>query len=196
KDPEHFNEALAGYLAYLDTSPKCDMHRVKLEAFFDHLEPFYLSIVFYGIVFGLGFVGLLATAYNEFAGRALCRAAFWLAVFTLVLHSWSLIARMYIQARPPVTNLYSAAVWIGWGCVLLGLLLEYLYRNGIGTIVAAVPGFLTMLLAHHLAGSGDTLQMMEAVLDTNFWLATHVTIVTFGYVATVVAGVIGLIYVL
>src|SRR5207244_9351375 len=71
-----------------------------------------------------------------------------------------------------------------------------LYRNGIGTIVAAVPGFLTMLLAHHLAGSGDTLQMMEAVLDTNFWLATHVTIVTFGYVATVVAGVIGLIYVL
>ena len=103
---------------------------------------------------------------------------------------------MYIQARPPVTNLYSAAVWIGWGCVLLGLLLEYLYRNGIGTIVAAVPGFLTMLLAHHLAGSGDTLQMMEAVLDTNFWLATHVTIVTFGYVATVVAGVIGLIYIL
>ena len=45
-----------------------------------------------------------------------------------------------------------------------------------------------MLIAHHLAGSGDTLEMMQAVLDTNFWLATHVTCVTLGYTATFVAG--------
>jgi ABC-type transport system involved in cytochrome c biogenesis permease subunit len=102
---------------------------------------------------------------------------------------------MYLQGRPPVTNLYSAAVWIGWGCVLLGILLEALFKNGVGNLVAAVTGSLTMFLAHHLAGSGDTMEMMQAVLDTNFWLATHVTVVTFGYVATVVAGVIGALYV-
>ena len=27
---------------------------------------------------------------------------------------------MYIQGRPPVTNLYSSAVFVGWGAVLLG----------------------------------------------------------------------------
>src|SRR5262249_48918872 len=59
-----------------------------------------------------------------------------------------------------------------------------------------VTGFASMFLALHLAGSGDTLEMMQAVLDTNFWLATHVTVVTFGYVATVVAGAIGILYVL
>jgi ABC-type transport system involved in cytochrome c biogenesis permease subunit len=32
------------------------------------------------------------------------------------------------------------------------------------------------------------------VLDTNFWLATHVTTVTFGYAATFVAGGIALLY--
>jgi len=37
--------------------------------------------------------------------------------------------------------------------------------------------------------------MMQAVLDTNFWLATHVTCVTLGYTATFVAGFMGITYV-
>jgi ABC-type transport system involved in cytochrome c biogenesis permease subunit len=45
-----------------------------------------------------------------------------------------------------------------------------------------------MIVAHHLGGSGDTMEVMQAVLDTNFWLATHVTTVTLGYTATFVAG--------
>jgi len=54
----------------------------------------------------------------------------------------------------------------------------------------------TMLIAHNLATSGDTLEMMQAVLDTNFWLATHVTCVTLGYTATFAAGALGTLYVL
>ena len=38
--------------------------------------------------------------------------------------------------------------------------------------------------------------MMQAVLDTNFWLATHVTCVTIGYTATFVAGVLGIVYIM
>jgi len=37
--------------------------------------------------------------------------------------------------------------------------------------------------------------MMRAVLDSNFWLATHVVIVTIGYSATYLAGFLALIYV-
>jgi ABC-type transport system involved in cytochrome c biogenesis permease subunit len=196
KETADFNKAVASYLAYLDESPSCDMARVRTEAFFDRVEPFYQCIGLFIVVFAVGCIGMLISASSPQAGRAVCRAAFWLALLTLLFQSWALITRMYIQDRPPVTNLYSAAVWISWGCVLLGLTLEGLFRNGIGNIVAAVPGCLSVFLAHHLAGSGDTLGMLQAVLDTNFWLATHVTIVTFGYVATIVAGVIGVIYVL
>ena len=39
---------------------------------------------------------------------------------------------------------------------------------------------------------GDTLKVLEAVLDTNFWLATHVVCVTLGYATTVLAGLIGI----
>src|SRR4029077_5309003 len=89
------------------------------------------------------------------------------------------------------TNLYSSAVFIGWIGGILCVALELIFRNSIGNVVAAVIGVLTTVIAHYLA-SGDTLEMRRAVLDTNFWLATHVTCVTFGYVATLVAGAFGL----
>ena len=55
-------------------------------------------------------------------------------------------------------------------------------------MVAAAMGFLTLIIAHHLSLQGDTLEMMQAVLDSNFWLSTHVVTVTIGYSATFLAG--------
>jgi hypothetical protein len=40
------------------------------------------------------------------------------------------------------------------------------------------------------------MEMMRAVLDTNFWLATHVVCITIGYAATFLAGFLALVYVL
>jgi ABC-type transport system involved in cytochrome c biogenesis permease subunit len=103
---------------------------------------------------------------------------------------------MVLEGRPPVTNLYSSAVFIGWGAMLLGIVLEKAFRAAIGSIVAAVAGFVTLLIAHNLALGGDTMSMMQAVLDTNFWLATHVVVVTLGYASTYVAGLLAVIFIL
>ena len=35
-------------------------------------------------------------------------------------------------------------------------------------------GFLTLLVAYFLSLDGDTFIVLQAVLDTQFWLATHV----------------------
>ena len=51
-------------------------------------------------------------------------------------------------------------------------------------------------MAHHLAGDGDTMEMMRAVLDSNFWLATHVVTITIGYSGTFLAGAIAIAYTL
>ena len=67
-------------------------------------------------------------------------------------------------------------------------MLEYFYRNAIGSVAAGVVGFATLMIAHHLSLSGDTLEMMRAVLDSNFWLATHVVVVTTGYCRDVPRG--------
>jgi ABC-type transport system involved in cytochrome c biogenesis permease subunit len=102
---------------------------------------------------------------------------------------------MYLQERPPVTNLYSSAIFIGWGAVIVALILERIFRDGIGAACAGAIGFVTLIIAHHLAGSGDTLEMLQAVLDTNIWLATHVVAITTGYSAMFLAGMLAIIYV-
>jgi len=73
--------------------------------------------------------------------------------------------------------------------------LERFFKDGIGAVVASSIGFITLIIAHHLSLSGDTMEMMRAVLDTNFWLATHVVVVTLGYASTFVAGFLALIYI-
>jgi ABC-type transport system involved in cytochrome c biogenesis permease subunit len=184
--PRPFNRSVAEFAKFSDREPSGEVARARFEVFFNSFAPFYQCIVLYVWVFVLACAGWVTLR------EPLHRAAFWLAVLTLAVHTWALCARMYLQGRPPVTNLYSSAVFIGWGCVILCLILERIYRLGLGSAVAGVLGATTLVIAHYLSVSGDTLEMMQAVLDTNFWLATHVTCITLGYTATFVAGFLGL----
>ena len=43
-------------------------------------------------------------------------------------------------------------------------------------------------------GGGDRIKMFVAVLDSNFWLSTHVICITMGYAACCVAGIVGHIF--
>ena len=127
--------------------------------------------------------------------RPLNRAAFYLLLLAIAVHTFGLVSRMYLQERPPVTNLYSSAIFIGWGAVIVALILERIFRDGIGAACAGAIGFITLIIAHHLAGNGDTLEMLQAVLDTNIWLATHVVAITTGYSAMFLAGMLAIIYI-
>ena len=60
----------------------------------------------------------------------------------------------------------------------------------------AAAGFATMIIAQFLSMGEDTMEMMRAVLDTNFWLATHVTTVNIGYAGTMVSGILGAIFII
>ena len=55
-----------------------------------------------------------------------------LAAFAI--HTIALAARIYISGRPPVTNLYSSAVFIAWGIVVFSAALQAIYRNGLGLL--------------------------------------------------------------
>jgi len=164
--------------------------RVRFETFFNSFSPFYYCAVLYLVAFVLGATSWLAWPVP------LRRASVWLLWFTFAVHTFALVSRLYISGRPPVTNLYSSAVFIGWAAVLLALVLEWIFKLGLGSMVASIVGFLTLLVAHFLSLDGDTLIVMQAVLDTQFWLATHVVCITLGYATTFVAGAFGIVYLL
>jgi ABC-type transport system involved in cytochrome c biogenesis permease subunit len=189
-DPEQFNAAVKEYHADIEKEVPGVAEAVRLEVYFNELAPFYHCAVLYGFVFLIACVSWLGWF------PTLNRAAFWSMLLIAAIHTWALLIRIYIQGRPPVTNLYSSAIFIGWGCVMTCLFMEFFFRNSIALAVGAATGGLTLVIAHMLSlDSADTMEMMQAVLDTNFWLATHVTCITFGYTAMFVAGFMGITYV-
>jgi ABC-type transport system involved in cytochrome c biogenesis permease subunit len=189
-DIRTFNAAVTNYRMSLASKHSGELQKVRAEAFFNRMQPFYAAMVIYLIA------GLLGVCSWFNSSQILRHSAIWLILLAFVIHTTGLIYRMALEGRPPVTNLYSSAIFIGWGAVVLGLVLEKLHRNAIGAVAAAGIGFITLVIAHNLAVAGDTMEMMRAVLDTNFWLATHVVAVTTGYASTFVAGFLALIYIL
>jgi len=189
-DAARFNSILSKYRQWLTRNGfQFEVKKASQEAYFNQVEFFYRSMILYvaasllGCIFWIGFSDTLRLA----AVRIL--------VLTFLMHTAGLIFRMILDGRPPVTNLYSSAVFVGWGSVILGLGIERFYRGGTGTVVAGLIGFVTLIIAHHLSLSSDTMPVLQAVLDTNLWLSTHVVVVVSGYAAMFLAGVIGAIYI-
>ena len=189
-DAEQFNREVRELRERFIADFPDDISRVHYERVFNGLQPFYISMQLYVLIFLAVCISWLRWP------KELAKAAFWVLVLAFLIHTFGLLSRMYIQGRPPVTNLYSSAVFVGWGAVLLGIFIEKFFKNGIGAAMASLVGFCTLIIAHHLAMTGDTLEMMRAVLDSNFWLATHVVIITFGYSAIFLAGALAILFVL
>jgi ABC-type transport system involved in cytochrome c biogenesis permease subunit len=194
-DAPAFNAAVAGYeRAVAEKAPKA-VTKARFETWFNHFDPFMQCMAMYVVVFVLAVCSWVGWS------RPLARAAFWLLGLTLLVHTFGLIGRVYISGRPPVTNLASSAIFIAWGGVLLAAALEWVHKNAVGSVSAAAIGFTSLLISDQLALSrelspnGDTMEVLQAVLDTNFWLATHVVTITLGYAATFLAGLIAIIFV-
>ena len=159
--------------------------KVAIEAGFIRAEPFYKTLLAYVAL-------LLLSLAHWLTGKDGLRV--WgvrLAWAVFALHTAAIITRMLIHGYAPVTNLYGSTIFVAWGAVLLGLLLEGSWRNGLGLASACAAGFGSLIVAHNLSLAGeDAIESVRAVLDSNFWLSTHVTIVTLGYSAMFVAGML------
>jgi ABC-type transport system involved in cytochrome c biogenesis permease subunit len=188
-----FNQQLMEFGATVQEENPAAFEKISFEVFYNRFNAFMKSAQLYLLVFLLSCFGWL------FRKDSLLSAARTLMIVAFIPHTFAIIARVFLSGYPPVTNLYSSAIFIGWGAVALSILLESVFRKkagGIGNLVGGIAGFSTLLIAYFLAGDGDTMEQMRAVLDTRFWLATHVITVTLGYTATFVAGTIGVFYII
>jgi ABC-type transport system involved in cytochrome c biogenesis permease subunit len=188
--PADFNAAVQALHEQCVAGLPLAMRKSALEVRFNSSQPFYTSMALYVAAFLAGVFSWLR--WPETLGRL----AFGLIGIAFVLTTAGILARMWLEARPPVTNLYSSALFVGWGAVALCVVLEYFFRNTLGSVTAGLVGFAALLIAHHLSLGGDTMEMMRAVLDSNFWLATHVVTITVGYSAVFLAGFLAILYII
>ncbi|MGB7347720.1 MAG: cytochrome c biogenesis protein CcsA, partial [Pirellulaceae bacterium] len=192
-DPVAFNKAVEEHLSAVQSYaiPGYRPKLVSVERWMQSKWPTGQAMILYIVTFVLGLV-YLAT------GLPRLRRSIWgMLIVTFVIHTIAIACRIMITQRAPVINIYSSAVFIGWAAVGFGLIIESIYRRGLGNLLASVAGTLTLLVAYGLSlNTGDTMPVLEAVLDTQFWLTTHVISVSLGYVATLVAGFFGIGYLL
>jgi ABC-type transport system involved in cytochrome c biogenesis permease subunit len=191
-----FNRALADYQGWLAPKFAKEVFKGRAEFYFNEVKAFLHATIIYITAFVLAGAALALFTLLPNLSESLRRSALYLIILAGLVHTFGLVFRMALEGRPPVTNLYSSAVFIGWGAMVLGIILERIYRVGIGNLVASSAGFVTLIIAQNLALGGDTMEMMRAVLDNNFWLATHVVVITKGYAATFAAGLVAIIYIL
>jgi ABC-type transport system involved in cytochrome c biogenesis permease subunit len=95
-----------------------------------------------------------------------------------------------------VSTLYETVIFVTAVGTLIALALEWINRQRIAVSAAALLGMVGVFIAngYETLDKKDTMPSLVAVLDTNFWLATHVTAITIGYSAGLVAALLASIY--
>jgi len=97
--------------------------------------------------------------------------------------------RCWIRQRPPILNLYDTFLFIAAVGVLAAVVAEVVVRRRF--IIALAPVFgallITLARAFEVEDGKDQMAPLQAVLDTNYYLATHVTSINTGYAAAMFA---------
>lgn len=190
-EPQAFNAAVDRHLDKMRSAETTsgNWRGIKLELFYNRFSPLYLAMVLY--LFGLALTALSWIGWSE----NLRRAAMTINGLALLVHVAAVVLRILISGRPPVTSLYGSFVVVSAVGVILLLIVERITRLGIGNLLASLSAFTALLWAWTISiVDGDTFAVLVAVLDTQFWLSTHVIAISVGYAATMVAGFLGIAF--
>ena len=132
------------------------------------------------------------------AGRLLYRVTWCGATLGSALLVAAIVMRCLIRGRPPVSTLYETVLFVAAVGVLLALVVEWINRQRVALSAGVFLGVVGLFLAngYEVLDKRDTMPSLVAVLDTNFWLATHVTAITIGYSAGMFAALLANVYLL
>jgi len=173
-----------------------ELSRIGMEVSYFKRDYFLNAMIFFllGSLCALAMWGLGVGK----AGKILSWATLGFSVLGAVYCVTAIVIRCLIMHRPPVGNLYDTIIFIGATGVIFSLLVEWMNRQRFALGLAPILGLALIILArrYEVGDAGDHLDPLVAVLDSNFWLATHVITITLGYSAGLLAAMLSCGYVL
>jgi cytochrome c-type biogenesis protein CcsB len=157
--------------------------RLKLEYFYNHLDPFGWAMIFYA----LALVGF-SIAKAPKIPRWICSVALLTALAGVLFHAGGIALRCIIAGRPPVTNMYESVVWVSFGVMAFGFAFFARYR-ALAYLIASLPvSLLCLLVLRQLpVAMPENIDPLVPVLRSNFWLTIHVLTITLSYAAFALA---------
>lgn len=173
EDFESFNKASETFLSY--SSQMIVPMRITAEIIYNYFNPHKISAFLYGITIMLLILGAVFIKLKSF------RLPFYTLAIGSVLHTLGIIMRVYILQRPPVSTLHESIIFVGLVAVLFFLYQAWRDKNLLWLSLGGALGVILQVAAFTYEPDGDSFMMLSAVLNTNFWLATHVICITAGY---------------
>ncbi|MBI4878245.1 MAG: cytochrome c biogenesis protein CcsA [Planctomycetes bacterium] len=193
-DPAAFAKELRALAADLRAraQARAEYEGIELEVFYNRADLFFWA----QWLFVLGFL-FAALTWLTPRSRVLYQAARWWLVLPVVFACAGIALRCVLRGRPPVTTLYETILFVAACSAAIALVIEFLNRRRVALIISSVVGALGLFLAGWFLEerAQDTMPTLLAVLDTNFWLSTHVTTITIGYAAGLLAAALAHVYV-
>ncbi|MEC8941789.1 MAG: cytochrome c biogenesis protein CcsA, partial [Verrucomicrobiota bacterium] len=168
--------------------------KIESEVTYYKRNYFIRGLVWFILAFIVAAISWLAPASGW--GKWTYRITWVLGVLGAVYLVAGIIHRCILMGRPPVGNLYDTIPFIAGGGVLVLFLLEAVTRRRIALGAAITVGLLGLFLARAFEGvdAQDHMDPLRAVLRSNFWLSTHVIIITLGYAGGLIAAAMSHVY--
>jgi|GEM_PF-144942 len=167
-------------------------NKLRFENAYNKAAPFYKAlylVIIAAIIFIVITIADSTKGYSaqprknrhNLVQKVLLGAGFSAVIIAIVLMLAGTGVRVWIMDRPPVGTLYESVLFVA--LVLLGCLTVLTIRTKQYGVMAAglIVCALMLLQAVVLGHAQDDFKVLDAVLNTNFWLATHVLFVTIGY---------------
>ena len=194
----------AGELAFLELSQKvedfiqfardqnpqayADMTKIRWEVHYNQFHPFGWAWKLYLLA------ALVLWMQWAFSSKKIWMGWPWIfSILGLLFQVYGFAIRIYLAGRPPVSNMYETVVWVAFGAVIFAMIFEAVYRWKFILLTGNAVALVCMILADKAPSVLDpSLQPLEAVLRTNFWLTTHVLTIVISYSGFFLAAMLGL----
>lgn len=164
-----------------------DPKRINTEVSYNDIHPFRWAYIFYVVA------SLFLLAHWIFGVSGFALKGAWL--FTglgLFCHIAGFAVRIYLSERAPVSNMYETVVWVGFGGLIFAIILELVYKFKFILLSGLLGGAFCMVVADMAPAILDpSIQPLEPVLRSNYWLVVHVMTITISYAAFLLAFAIG-----
>jgi len=160
--------------------------KINVELHYNDLHPFKWAWLSYLLaVISLSLVWVLKKQW-------LGKAGWVFALLGFAFHLYGFALRIYLTGRPPVSNMYETVLWVSFGCVLFSMIIEAVYHWRLALLAGAAVGSFCLILTDLAPAVLDpSLQPLEPVLRSNFWLTVHVMTITVSYAAFFLAFALG-----
>lgn len=161
--------------------------QLQLEYIYYQIPLVESAIAIYGIA-----ILLLAIGLGKKKRRFKKIGTFFVLV-AFTLNALILGLRCFILGRPPISNMFETVIYVPWIAVLASLVLSVRLKNYTILLAASVVS-VALLVLLKITGLSSSMENVQAVLDSQFWLIIHVLMVVGSYGVFALAGILGQFY--